>query len=92
MSGSGMFVLELSFAPDDAERLAARPAHRERLAALKADGVVVLAGPFADDSGALVVLDVPDRAAAEAVVAEDPYYSLGGVEVVYLRHWQPLPL
>jgi uncharacterized protein len=59
---------------------------------LKADGVVVLAGPFADDSGALVVLDVPDRAAAEAVVAEDPYYSLGGVEVTNLRQWRPLPL
>jgi uncharacterized protein len=87
-----MFVLELSFAPDDAERLAARPAHRERLAALKADGVVVLAGPFADDSGALVVLDVPDRAAAEGVVAEDPYYSLGGVQVTNLRQWRPLPL
>lgn len=87
-----MFVLELSFAPDDAERLAARPAHRERLAALKADGVVILAGPFADDSGALVVLDVPDRAAAEAVVAEDPYYSLGGVQVTNLRQWRPLPL
>jgi hypothetical protein len=53
---------------------------------------VVLAGPFADDSGALVVLDVPDRAAAEAVVAEDPYYSLGGVEVTNLRQWRPLPL
>jgi len=87
-----MFVLELTFAPDDAERLAARPAHRERLAALKAGGIVVLAGPFADDSGALVVLDVPDRAAAEAVVAADPYYSLGGVEVANLRLWRPLPL
>lgn len=87
-----MFVLELSFAPDKAERLAARPTHRERLAALKAEGVVVLAGPFADDSGALVVLDVPDRAAAEAFVADDPYYSAPGVEVVHLREWHPLPL
>jgi len=87
-----MFVLELAFGPDHAERLAARPAHRDRLAALKADGVVVLAGPYADESGAIIVLDVPDHAAAQAVVSQDPYYSVGGVEVVQLREWLPLPL
>jgi uncharacterized protein len=87
-----MFVLKLVFAADQTERLAARPAHRDRLAVLKAQGVVVLAGPFADESGALIVLDVPDRAAAEAVVAQDPYYSVAGVDVVQLREWRPLPL
>jgi uncharacterized protein len=87
-----VFVLELAFATDSSQRLAARPAHRARLAKLKADGVVVLAGPFADDSGSLVVLDVPDRAAAESVVAQDPYYSVEGVEIVSLREWSPLPL
>ncbi len=87
-----MFVLELSFGSDSTQRLAARPAHRERLASLKADGIVVLGGPLADESGSLILLDVPDQAAADAVVAEDPYYSVDGVEVVSVREWSPLPL
>jgi uncharacterized protein len=87
-----VFVLEVAFGTDSSHRLAARPAHRARLAELKADGVVVLAGPFADESGSLVVLDVPDRAAAGAVVAQDPYYSVEGVEVMSMREWTPLPL
>jgi uncharacterized protein len=80
------------FRSDSTQRLAARPAHRERLASLKADGIVVLAGPLADESGSPILLDVPDRAAAEAVVADDPYYSVHGVEVVSVREWSPLPL
>ncbi len=87
-----MFVLELSFGSDSTQRLAARPAHRERLASLKADGIVVLAGPLADESGSLILLDVPDQAAADAVIADDPYYSVDGVEVVSVREWSPLPL
>ena len=87
-----MFVLELSFGLDSTQRLAARPAHRERLASLKADGIVVLDGPLADESGSLILLDVPDQAAADAVVADDPYYSADGVQVVSVREWSPLPL
>jgi uncharacterized protein YciI len=87
-----MFVLELSFESNSTHRLAARPAHRARLAELKADGVVVLAGPLADESGSLILLDVPDQAAADVIVADDPYYSVDGVEVVSVREWSPLPL
>ncbi len=87
-----MFVLELVFGSDSTQRLAARPSHRERLSALKAEGVVVLAGPFADNSGSLVVLDVDDRAAVDAVISQDPYYSVEGVEIVSVRQWSPLLL
>jgi uncharacterized protein len=87
-----MFVLELAFGVDSTQRLAARPAHQARLAELKAAGIVVLAGPLADESGSLILLDVPDLAAVDAVVADDPYYSVDGVEVVSVREWSPLPL
>jgi len=87
-----MWLLELRFSADGAQRLAARPAHRARLAELHQQGGVVLAGPFADESGSVVVLDVADRAAAERVVADDPYYATPGVEIVSLREWRPLPL
>jgi hypothetical protein len=30
-----------------------------------------MAGPFADDSGAMIIFDVPDRRAADVLVAAD---------------------
>lgn len=83
-----MVVLELAF-DDSPQRLAARPAHRQRLAVLHAAGALVMAGPFADDSGALLVFD-GERADVEAVLADDPYYSVDGVRVVGLREWLPV--
>ncbi|MBQ1030009.1 YciI family protein [Micromonospora parva] len=84
-----MFILELSFG-EEPDRLAARPAHRERLQALHRDGKVVLAGPFPDDSGALLIFDVPDAAALAAIVAEDPYYRTPGVTITSQREWSPI--
>ena len=37
--------------------------------------------------GSLVVLDVPDRAAAEAWAANDPYARAGLFERVQVRPW-----
>jgi uncharacterized protein YciI len=83
-----MWIVELSFtgAPD---RLAARAAHRSRLATLHRAGTVRMAGPFADDSGALIVLDAPDRRAVDALVAADPYFATPGVTVARIREWAP---
>ena len=52
-----MYVVELDF-DDDPRRLEARPAHRERLQALSLQGTLVLAGPWADDAGAMLVFDL----------------------------------
>lgn len=83
-----MWIVELTFAPAP-ERLAARPAHRRNLTALHERGVVRMAGPLADDSGAVIVLDVPGRAAADAVLADDPYFTAPGVRVTAVREWSP---
>jgi hypothetical protein len=83
-----VIVLELAF-DDSPQRLAARPAHRQRLAELHASGALVMAGPFADDSGALLVF-AGDRSSVDAIVAADPYYSVDGVRVVGLREWLPV--
>ncbi|MFW6693421.1 YciI family protein [Streptomyces sp. MAR4 CNX-425] len=83
-----MLVLELRFAPDPA-RLAARPAHRDRLARLHRDGTLRAAGPWADDSGALLVFDAT-RERLDAIMADDPYYRAPGVEVVGVREWAPV--
>jgi uncharacterized protein YciI len=84
-----MYVLELAFGDDDERRIAARPGHRERLARLRARGVLVMAGPWADDSGALLIFRT-DEAGLRELLAADPYYSTPGVTVVGCRRWTPL--
>ncbi|GAA3212674.1 YciI family protein [Dactylosporangium siamense] len=83
-----MFLLELAFdgSPD---RLALRPAHRERLQALHAAGKVVLAGPYSDESGALLVFDVSAAEFAEIIDA-DPYYRAPGVSIARRQEWDPI--
>ena len=69
------------------KRLAARPAHVERLKALQSEGRLVLAGPFpAIDSpdpgpngfsGSLIVAEFESLKAAEAWAKADPYRHAG---------------
>jgi len=68
-------------------RLAARPAHLERLHALQQAGRLLLAGPFpaidSDDpgaagfSGSLIVAEFDSLAAAQAWADADPYVAAG---------------
>lgn len=78
-----------------ADRLAARPAHLERLQALQADGRLVLAGPHpaidAEDpgeagfTGSLVVAEFASQADAEAWAAADPYVAAGVYQQVIVK-------
>ncbi|GAA2060510.1 hypothetical protein GCM10009801_02130 [Streptomyces albiaxialis] len=83
-----MLILELAFTAAP-ERLAARPAHRDVLARLRAEGRLLAAGPWEDDSGALLVFTV-DRAELDRLMDDDPYYRTPGVEVVRIRAWSPV--
>jgi uncharacterized protein len=62
---------------------------RQRLAALHRAGVVRMAGPFAGDTGAMIIFDVPDGRALDELIADDPYLSTPGVKVHQIWHWQP---
>ena len=52
-----MLIVELAFT-ESSERLAARPAHRALLARLHEDGRLIAAGPWANDTGAMLIFDV----------------------------------
>ena len=84
-----MTVVELSFDGNPA-RLALRPAHRERLSALHAEGALLAAGPWADESGALLVFHSDDPRRVEQILADDPYYHAPGVSVRSIREWRPV--
>lgn len=83
-----MIVVELAFTAS-AERLAARPAHRALLTDLHARGLLSAAGPYADESGALLLFTA-SRAEVDDILAADPYYRTPGVEVVAVRDWTPV--
>ncbi len=69
------------------KRLAARPAHLERLNALKTQGRLILAGPHpaidtndpgeAGFTGSLIVAEFTSLEDAEAWAADDPYQHAG---------------
>ena len=75
-------------APDTlAQRLAARPAHLDRIRQLQAEGRLVLAGPMpaidspdpgpAGFAGSLIVAEFPSLAEAQAWLDADPYVAAG---------------
>ncbi len=73
----------------EALRKATREAH---LAYIRQTGVVEMAGPFLSPggtmTGSLIVLEVPDLAAAQAWAAGDPYALAGLFASVDVREWK----
>ncbi len=85
--------------PDSLEkRLAARPAHLERLQALKAEGRLFAAGPFpaidADDpgpagfTGSLVIAEFASLDEARNWASEDPYVDAGVYDDVVVKPYK----
>lgn len=69
--------------PDGAaKRHLHRPAHLEKMAALDAQGRVVLAGPLTDQTGSLIVIEADTAEEAQRIVQEDPYTVHGVFERV----------
>ncbi|WP_285423310.1 MULTISPECIES: YciI family protein [unclassified Pseudomonas] len=84
------------------KRLEARPAHLERLTALKAEGRIILAGPnpavdsndpgAAGFTGSLIVAEFESLAAAQAWADADPYIKAGVYDHVVVKPFkQVLP-
>lgn len=84
------------------KRLAARPAHLERLQALAAAGRLVLAGPCpaidspdpgpAGFSGSLIVAEFPSLGDAQAWADADPYVAAGVYANVVVKPFKKVML
>jgi uncharacterized protein YciI len=86
-----LFVLTCLDKPDSLDlRLAVRPQHVAYLEGHR--DIMRVAGPLLDDAGApmgsVLLLEAPDREAAAAFAAEDPYAKAGLFESVTLRPWR----
>ncbi len=76
-------------------RMSARPAHLERLEALKSEGRLMLAGPHpaldtpdpgdAGFTGSLVIAEFDSLESAQAWADEDPYVAAGVYENVVVK-------
>lgn len=77
------------------ERLAARPAHLERLKTLKSEGRLLIAGPHpaidsedpgdAGFTGSLVVAEFDSLSAAQTWADSDPYIEAGVYQQVVVK-------
>ena len=90
------YVIEATDRADSlAARLAARPAHLDRLRQLLDAGRLLLAGPFpaidsedpgpAGFTGSLIVAEFPDLDAARTWAAADPFVAAGVYDAVVVR-------
>lgn len=62
-----------------------RQAHLDNLRPLVQLGKVVLAGPFTDGSGSLIVVDMDSEAQALAFARSDPYVTQGVFDKIEVK-------
>ena len=73
-----IFVIIGHDGPDgQAKRKLHRQAHLERMDPLDKAGKVVLAGPFTDQAGSLIIIEAASLEEAKAFAAGDPYVTQG---------------
>jgi uncharacterized protein YciI len=81
------FAAIIEYTPDKAKIAAIRPQHRQYLTSLRERGRLAVAGPFADDSGGLLVYEAGSREEAEQLVRDDPFQQNGIFVRYQLRPW-----
>ena len=65
-----------------------RPSHREYLKSQFDKNVLVSAGPFVDDSGALLIYEAESEGALQAILSDDPYWVNNGcLGSVTVKEW-----
>lgn len=75
-----MFLVTFAYTAPIAEVDRVRPDHRSWLGGLVDRGLVVVGGPYLDDSGGAMITLHAARADVEADLVRDPYLAAGIVE------------
>lgn len=81
------FAAIIEYVPDNDKIQSLRPVHRQYLTSLLERGQLALAGPFTDDSGALIVYEAATREEVEKLLQGDPFHQNGIFVRWVLRPW-----
>jgi uncharacterized protein YciI len=65
-----------------------RPKHRQYLGGLHEQGKIFASGPFADDSGALIIYEGESEDEVRDIIRNDPFYIAGVFKHIDLREWR----
>lgn len=82
-----LFLLTYGYNETDL-RAQRRDDHLAYLNTLRDEGALVAAGPYEDGTGGAILLNAEDVAAAEKIVAADPFTQLDVTRDRYLRAWK----
>lgn len=82
------FAAVIEYIQDKNKIAEIRPVHREYLRSLLEAGRLAAAGPFTDDSGALIVYEADSVEAAEALIQGDPFHQNGVFLSYEIRPWK----
>ncbi|WP_151526341.1 YciI family protein [Serinicoccus kebangsaanensis] len=89
-----VFVVHYTYSDDTAARDEHRPAHRDFLGGLAAEGTALLTGPYATieeaPDAALLIMRGTSAADLAELLREDPFQQQGLVEQVAIREWTPV--
>jgi uncharacterized protein YciI len=83
-----LYVSYVKYLADPARVERVRAAHQSYAQAMKANGGLIMAGPFADDSGAMFIYRARSKDEAMALIQKDPYHAEGVFESYALSEWR----
>ena len=83
-----IYAATIDYGPDKSKIAEFRPAHRAYLRELIGKNQLVVSGPFADDSGGLLVYNAEGEAEVDALIKADPFYTCGVFRTWTMRPWK----
>lgn len=77
----------LQYGEDAERRQQVRPSHREYQRGLLEAGKLLQAGPYVDDSGAIIVYDAADLSEVQELLTNDPFAQNGIIHGATIKEW-----
>jgi uncharacterized protein YciI len=84
------FAVEYVYTADTAKRDEIRPAHRAFLAEAQERGQLLVSGPWANNTGALLIFEAEDEAALKELLEHDPFAEADLVSRVRINEYHPV--
>lgn len=80
------FLVQTTFTSAE-KRMAHRAEHRVYLNQLVSEGKLLMAGPFADESGGIIIFEAVDEAEVKGMMDSDPFTINGVFATIEIKPW-----